>query len=147
MHSLVCGFSDFHCFGIRMEDTPITTETNKHLENARWVYFLLMLLVSKFLTHLKRGKAIVVLYLKERGKFSSSYNFPSSFQLWDDWSTLSLQWCMVFPVPCYYFLLNLFDEIFKVLIKERERSLCQAILLVNTVISKYHFKTLWELTT
>lgn len=98
--------------GLRWKTTPLTTEGNRHVENVRWVSFLLMSLFSEFLTHLKTGKAIAILNLKGRGKFSSSYEFSSSFQLWDDWGTLSLRWCMIFPVLCYSFILRLFDGLF-----------------------------------
>lgn len=45
------------------------------------ISFPLMLLVSEVLTHLKTDKAMAFLNLEVRGKFSSSYEFSSSFQL------------------------------------------------------------------
>lgn len=80
VHSLVYGSIAFCCFGIRMEDSSHQWKQTPG-EYKMNVSFPLMLLVSEVLTHLKTDKAMAVLNLEVRGKFSSSYEFPSSFQL------------------------------------------------------------------
>lgn len=90
-------------------------------------------------------QAIAVLNLKGRGKISSTFEFSSSFQLWDDSGTLSLQWCMIFPGLCYSLLYICLIGFFSVLIKEKKSRIRIKDKSSNTackykVISKHHLK-------